>query len=766
MKNIKTLLKKWCIHQALAHSTRTIIISLVTTLIMGTGIQFLVMDDDMMKMLPKELDSKIAWDAVQDEFGSTEIIFIAFGNAGEDIYNSQSLVDLWELTQELNKLSSVDEVINISTATRIELQDGFMDIDNLQPYKDLSKNEVNDIKLYLDKNPIQQKQFISRGGEYFLTIIQPKKEIGLDVFRNQIVTVSDSILSAYDIHYGGTAYVTGSVPGLIRKDVKSLIEIGLFIMIIILLVNLRSIKAVSMVFLVIVFSLIAMMGFMGWAYKLTGSDRFLFALLNTSMPIILLTIANSDGVHVVTKFFRELRITGNVSIAIESMMNSLLMPIFLTSITTISAFLTMVFSPLEPLVGYGICISVGIAWAWLLSSLMLPAIIHIQNWDHQSKYIKNHSLFENLANYIGQIVIQFPKLVFVLGLALVSVGFIGLNKVSVDVNVASFFKKGTDIRDSMDFMDKEMSGTMDLRIRIEGDIKEPYLLNKMDSLQLFLEENDSVKVCYSIANIVKQMHRTVMDDDIRFETIPENREKINNLFTIYSISGDPDDFSSMVNHGHESALITALSSVMSTEEVFNYTRSIMGYIKNNFADSIKIDITGMIIVVKDMVDLVIKSSILSIIASIVIIGVITSFFFHSFIWGLLAVIPLTGVVILNFGLMGHFSIALNHITAILSSIIIGVGVDFAIHFIYQFRRLSKKIGVRKLSRVVISDVGYPIILDAGSNMGFGALLFSVFIPVQYIGGLMIFAMLSTSFGTLSILSSSSELIKLYLIEKG
>ena len=65
----------------------------------------------------------------------------------------------------------------------------------------------------------------------------------------------------------------------------------------------------------------------------------------------------------------------------------------------------------------------------------------------------------------------------------------------------------------------------------------------------------------------------------------------------------------------------------------------------------------------------------------------------------------------------------------------------------------------------MDDVGYPIILDAGSNMGFGALLFSAFLPIQYIGGLMVFAMLSTSLGTLTILSALTELLKKRLIER-
>ena len=111
-----------------------------------------------------------------------------------------------------------------------------------------------------------------------LSIVRPYDGVGLDVFRNEVVSVSDSILTGYDIHYGGTAYVTGSVPKLIRDDVGTLIKMGMIIMLIILLINLRSLKAVLLVVMVIVFSLIAMMGFMGWVYRLTGSDKFLFAL--------------------------------------------------------------------------------------------------------------------------------------------------------------------------------------------------------------------------------------------------------------------------------------------------------------------------------------------------------------------------------------------------------------------------------------------------------------------------------------------------------
>ena len=755
---IKEQILQWTIRQAIGHSKRTVVLSVIATILMGSGIRFLVMDDDMMKMLPKNLESRISWDEVQNEFGSTEIIFVAFGSEDSSAYSAYALDNLWQLSEDLELLESVREVTNISTSTKIEQNDGFMEINDLQPSEKLTRNDIDEIKVYLNKNPKLKRRLISKNENYLITMIQPEFGFGLDRFRNDVVHVADSLLADYEIHYGGTAYVTGSVPQLIRDDVQLLIKAGLIIMLIMLLLNLRSLKAVIMVFIVIIPSLIAMMGFMGWAYKITGLTCFLFALLNTSMPIILLTIANSDGVHVITKFFREFRRLKSVKIAIEYTMESLLIPIFLTSITTIAAFLTMISSPLEPLIGYGICMSVGIAWAWILSSLTLPAMINMIPWDSTSYSIAKPSILENLASFFSTIVTRFPVQTFSIGVLMVVLGGIGIQSINVDVNVANFFKPGTEIRDSMDFMDREMSGTMDLRVRIEADVRDPRILNGIDSLQSFIQQNENISVTYSIADVVKQMHRTVMDDSLKYESIPSTREKVNNLFTMYYMSGDQDGLSSMIDHDHETTLITSLSSIMSTEDIFSLVRLMTTYIDEHFFGAEKISITGMIVVIRDMVLMVIRSSLLSIAISVVLIGLITALFFGRVFWGALSIIPLFSAVILNFGLMGHFNITLNHITAILSSIIIGVGVDFAIHYISQFQKLSKIKREKNVTKDVVKDVGYPILLDAGSNMGFGALIFSVFLPVQYIGGLMVFAMISTSLGTLVLLASGTQIL--------
>ncbi|MEE3136209.1 MAG: MMPL family transporter [Candidatus Neomarinimicrobiota bacterium] len=758
-------IRSWCIHQSLDYPWRTIIISLLITLLVGSGVRFFLIDDDMMKLLPKNLESRISWEAIQDEFGSTEVIFIAFGNEGKSIFNPEAMATLWDLTEALETGKQIEELNSITTATRMDNLDGFMEVDDLQPERNLSQEEINDLKDYLDKNTVIKKRFVSQDDQYFLITVQPYNSDGLNLFRDELVTIADPILAGYEVHYGGMAYVTGTMPAMIQDDVQDLMKVGILIMVMVLLLNLRSVPGVAMVLMVIGLSLFAMIGAMGWIYQLTGSDRFLFTLANTSMPIILLTIANSDGVHVISKFFRELRAKHEVRLALGTTMDSLLVPILLTSVTTIAAFATMTLSPIEPLFGYGIIIGIGIAWAWFLSSLMLPAVIGLKKWNLESKAITELSIFEKVINKLGKIVLTHPKYVFSAGATIVLIGLFGISKVVVDVNMSKFFKPGTEIRDTMDFMDDKMAGTVDIRVRVEGDMKNPQTLSSMRALQKKMEENEKVTTSFSIANVVEQMHRTVMDDNSDYETIPDNREKVNNLFTVYSMSGDLDDFSSIVDYDYKTGLITAFSKVMSTDEIFVFVEKMNGHVKTIMDRDLIVDFTGMIVVLRDLVIMIVRSSAVSIIFSLIVIGILASIFFKRILWGMLAVIPLTSAVIINFGFMGYFGIELSHITAILSSIIIGVGVDFAVHYIAQFRRLSRTIDANKLSREVIDDVGYPIILDAGSNMGFGALLFSTFVPIQYIGGLTVFAMVSTSIGTLTVLSALTELLKQRLIER-
>ena len=145
--------------------------------------------------------------------------------------------------------------------------------------------------------------------------------------------------------------------------------------------------------------------------------------------------------------------------------------------------------------------------------------------------------------------------------------------------------------------------------------------------------------------------------------------------------------------------------------------------------------------------------------------------FRDVQYAILTTIPVAFTVFMQWMVMDSGDVTLSLVTVMIGSILVGVGVDFSIHYIAEYRKIKQKIMIgtsnlnpEDLSTETINNVGYPIVLDAASNMGFGALVFSTFVPIQYIGGLMVFAMLSTSLGTLTILSAVTELMKHRLIK--
>ena len=739
-------MKSWLSQQVLANPKRLILVNTLLTILFAWGLNWLVIDDNFMNMLPKDIESRRVWEEVETEFGASEMMFIAFGNSGKSIYHKDSFKTVWDLTELIEQSPFVDEVISIPTMNRMDSEAGFMEVDDLQTDRLLSNDDIDQIKIYLDKNPDVKSRVIGKSGDFMSMAVRPKDGDEVLSFTNDILAITDSLLTNYEVHYAGNSYITGVVPEIVQNDVSSLMTVGIIIMVIMLLANLRNISAVSMVLLIIIMSMVSMLGSMGWIFHLTGIEYFHFSMMNTSMPIVLLTIANSDGVHFVTRFFREVRKKRNVKEAVTTSLNALFLPIFLTSFTTAVAFMTLISSPIKHMMGYGIAIAFGILWAWILSVTLLPSLIILKKWNLNSSALSQSSYLERWTERLGQKILTVPKRVLTFGILLVFFVSFGLWKVNVEVNVIKFFKPGNPIRESSEFIDRELTGSMSLLFKASGDMKDPQVLNDMLLIQEKAESFPQSNTSISIADVIKTMHKVVMDDDPKYETIPETRGKVNNLFTMYSMSGDPDDFNSLVDYDYVK-MVSELES----------------FIDNNVTSNLKIKISGMVVFLRDFVDMVVRSSFISIGLSILIIFIIAWIFFGSFKWGLLSVIPLASAIILNFGLMGHFEVHLSHMTALLTSIIIGVGVDFAIHYISEFRRNARRgYSIEEVSVKTTEDVGYPILLDVASNMGFAALLFSALIPLNYMGGLMVFAMISTSLGTLTLLATIVEIFKKHL----
>lgn len=779
-------LKKYLINQSLNHPFRTVVISSFLTLFIFWGIKTFKLDDDLVKTFPQDLPSKIIWDSIIDEFGQTEFVFVSFGKSDHNILSDKIAIKQNQLFTDavLNNIKGVDKVISLSNYNKFAGDEDYLDIGLLQPESflddfddDIITNQtLIDIVKYFEKNPDQKQRLVSTNNDYLNIAIRPFDDSsGYTDIVAQVKSLAYQYLGDYEIHFAGQPYLAGETPNLIKKDVSYLMAIGIVIMFIILFLNFRSVYSVIIILITIISSFLAMLGFMGWMRYITGSNYFDFTMMNTSMPIILLTIANSDGVHIMSKFFKEFRRTKDQSKAVYITLDSLMQPIFLTSITTSAAFITMISSPLEYMIGYSFGIAFGVMWALFLSCTMLTSLISLKTWSLNSRAISKESAIEKLTNHISNFVNSNAKKVLFGGLLIVCISAIGIWLVNVEVNVIKFYKKGNPIRESTIFVDENFTGTMNLSIKLESTITdsdgipnyENYL--KLYKLQNFLEDNNQISMTFSFADVLGQAYKAYTNSDTEF--IPD-ADALEGTYTMLSISDKSDiddDLASLLGKDYDEdfyeidkLLLTAMIKTISTAEIQNLISQTEQYIENNFNDKkTNVKISGLSVFIKDFVNIIVESSITSIVLSLVLILFITGIFFKSLKWGLLSIIPLASAVILNFGLMGLFGIDLNHMTALLSSVIIGVGVDFSIHYISDYRRnIINNVDVEDINIQTSKDVGYPILLDVFSNMGFIALLFSILIPLNHMGGLMVFAMVSTSFGTLTILSSLISILKI------
>lgn len=779
-------LKKYLINQSLNYPFRTVVISSFLTLFIFWGIKTFKLDDDLVKTFPQDLPSKIIWDSIIDEFGQTEFVFVSFGKSDHNILSDKIAIKQNQLFTDavLNNIKGVDKVISLSNYNKFAGDEDYLDIGLLQPESflddfddDIITNQtLIDIVKYFEKNPDQKQRLVSTNNDYLNIAIRPFDDSsGYTDIVAQVKSLAYQYLGDYEIHFAGQPYLAGETPNLIKKDVSYLMAIGIVIMFIILFLNFRSVYSVIIILITIISSFLAMLGFMGWMRYITGSNYFDFTMMNTSMPIILLTIANSDGVHIMSKFFKEFRRTKDQSKAVYITLDSLMQPIFLTSITTSAAFITMISSPLEYMIGYSFGIAFGVMWALFLSCTMLTSLISLKTWSLNSRAISKESAIEKLTNHISNFVNSNAKKVLFGGLLIVCISAIGIWLVNVEVNVIKFYKKGNPIRESTIFVDENFTGTMNLSIKLESTITdsdgipnyENYL--KLYKLQNFLEDNNQISMTFSFADVLGQAYKAYTNSDTEF--IPD-ADALEGTYTMLSISDKSDiddDLASLLGKDYDEdfyeidkLLLTAMIKTISTAEIQNLISQTEQYIENNFNDKkTNVKISGLSVFIKDFVNIIVESSITSIVLSLVLILFITGIFFKSLKWGLLSIIPLASAVILNFGLMGLFGIDLNHMTALLSSVIIGVGVDFSIHYISDYRRnIINNVDVEDINIQTSKDVGYPILLDVFSNMGFIALLFSILIPLNHMGGLMVFAMVSTSFGTLTILSSLISILKI------
>jgi predicted RND superfamily exporter protein len=271
------------------------------------------------------------------------------------------------------------------------------------------------------------------------------------------------------------------------------------------------------------------------------------------------------------------------------------------------------------------------------------------------------------------------------------------------------------------------------------------------------------------SDLVRELKRLTNYEGMAYYEIPSNPrrygketpEELQRLIANYLVLLAGDDDSGYSNDPLEPTAIRTMVQLRTTgnRDSQAVIDTVKEFIAVNFPKNVRTIIGGGVTYEIAITDLIFYSQLISIVISVLVVFLIVAFSNKSLIAGVVGAVPLTLAILCNFAIMGFLGIKLSLGTALISSLAVGIGIDYTIHFIEFFKHEYRAGGKNFLRRTFVG-CGKAIIINALSvGAGFGVLAFSRFKIISDLGLLIALRMLITAFVSLTVIPSLLMVIK-------
>lgn len=723
-----------------------IIFSLLTGAVSLLVIPRTKVDPEMRNYIPQSIDSRTETDKIESEFGVQDLVIIMFTD--DNIIRTDNLKQIKAIDRSISKISGVSSRISPFTVKSITSGEGMMTVDPLIKGIPADTTELRQLGKSILENRFARGIVVSSD----LTTASITATINNSVTEKTTLQQIDSVINSNQgrtkITKGGLPYIRQSILKDVSKDGVVLIPVSLIIMLVILKLNLGSWRNVIMPFSVVIITTsfsIALIPLLGWK----------ISIITLLVPVILIAVANNYGIYLVARYqeLAKAHPGDSKKDLIRTLMHSLNMPILFSGLTTVAGVLALLTHSIIPARQVGLLAAAGVSVALLMSLLLIPSLILVSGTSLISKNGTGDktSFFEKLLSRLSGLIINYPGRILLVSAVVILFLSSGIIFLKIDTNQENYFSPRHPIREASAIINSKFGGSQSISVMISGDIKDPEIMRRIDALTRGIEKENGVGNVFSISQVVREMSKSIYTStEEGYDAIPETREAIAQMFELYNMSGSPDDFKQLTDLDNTKAHILIRMSEPEND-VINSVKSKISELTYNFPAEVSVG--GYAIIMADFAQSIIKGQISSLVFAIVTVFLLLTLIFRSFKGGLIGSIPLVASIIILFGFMGYSGIALDAATALLSSIMIGVGVDFTIQYVWCFNlQISKGLSYPDSTVMAMKTIGRSIIINAFSVMaGFSALVFSGFMSIRFFGYLVIISIGSCLVGALVII---------------
>ena len=757
---------------------------------------------------------------INSRYGSKDFLFLTYSPV-TNFTDEDTIINIQLLKSKIEKLTWVDSIITIIDVPLLKSSDeplmerlknyktlsypnldknrGFQEILDSPIYKDyvISKDgKTSGIVIYLKKDERfseyvklkekyffenkEKKQSSAEKKKYkeFLKEYEDYKNLYNKRNHQNIAEIRD-IITKYGenakIHLGGIPMIADDMMSYIKSDIV-VFGIGVFIFIIFTLWFIfRNIKWVIMPLLgcaTSVIIMIGLLGLIGWKVTVISSNFIaLMLILNMAMNI-----------HVTVRFLQLKKEYPNLAKkdAVIEASQRMMLPILYTVLTTICAFLSLIFSGIKPIIDFGWMMTLGLVVSLLVTFLLLPCLLNVFSSENEINIKDTEKSI--ITQFLGSIAKKNGGVLFGITIIIIIASIVGISKLEVENSFINYFDKETEIYKGMKKIDDDLGGTTPLNIIIKFPAKQTeekdddefsewdedienkeekskywFTRDKMDKILKVHDYLDSLpeigKVLSfgSILRVAEDLNKKELQSleiAVLYSKIPEEIKK--EIISPY-ISVDDDEaritvrIKDSLENLRRNDLIKKINSELNTK---------LGLEKKEYK------LAGVLILFNNLLQSLFKSQILTL--GIVMLGIFAMFLilFRNVILSFIGVVPNFIAAFFILGIIGLMGIPLDMMTITIAAITIGIAVDNSIHYIYRFREEFKKINnYNKTLDRCHSTVGIAILNTSITIVfGFSILVLSNFIPTIYFG---VFTGIAMLLAMISVLTLLPKLLLIY-----
>ena len=707
--------------------------------------------------MPKNHPAFVYSDKAEEMFDIRDAIMIAIENK-EGIYNEVTFKKIKDLTKEIQKLSVVedkDDVLSLYTADNIKGSEGGLEIEAF--YKKVPKTQAkyDEIKAGVVSNEMVHKRLVSEEGTSTLIFTKIKDNSFTEALYHQILEISHKYAGDGDaVYVAGQPIVEGTMAILMPQDMKKMFPIVLILIVLVLLIVLRSFKATFISMLVVIFSSIWTFGMM------LGVGVSVYAP-SSLIPVMLIAIGVADAIHMFSHLQLMMRKHSDWSKErlIKNMVSEMFMPVMMTSVTTAVGFLSLLTSDIYPIKYFAAFTAYGVMLAMFFSLVLIPAAVNVFGLPKAPKKSEDkEDAFASLSKGFANSMVKYRKTVIALTVLVVAFFGFGMSKVWINSSFLARFPDGNPLVKTDAFVNKNFMGTTTVNVILESDkadqFKNPEVLQLMDKIAKEVEaENKVVGGGLSVVDFIKRMNKVLNEDREEFFSIPTDQNLIAQYFILYEMSGGSARLWDVVSDDFKTANLQFQLKGDNSEGLNGTIASIEKYKDDFKALGIQLNLAGSGYKVLVFNDLILIGQIKSLAYSFIIVIVLLSLMFKSFKIGLIGTIPIFITTIISFGVLGWLNIPLETTTALISSIAIGIGIDYAVHFIDRYKLNALSSQEKSLTiEETMAHSGRAISFNAVVViLGFLVLTFSAFKPNIALGAIVSLNMLTSFVGTVTVM---------------